>query len=251
MSFKNLVIIFAAQLVTGQLTLAAPHLDYEIVRSYPHSVDHFTQGLEVSDGIVYESIGGYGKSKLLAYSLAEGTVIRQHKLSLHHFGEGLTIHNNSVFQLTWKSGKILIYNRDDFQPSGSFKIKGQGWGLTNNGKQLIYSNGSANLHFISPNDGQLIKILPVTENGVKVNKLNELEWVDGLIYANIWQSNDIVIIDPGSGRLISRIDLSQLLPHAMKHWNTGVLNGIAYNSSSKQLFITGKNWPIIYEIRLK
>ena len=250
-AFRKLAIIsILAQLLGSKISLATPYLDYQIIGSYPHNISHFTQGLELSNGIIYESTGGYGKSKLLAYSLTDSRVKMQHKLSRRHFGEGLTILDNHIFQLTWKSGKVYRYQQQNFKPAGRLAIEGEGWGLTSNGEHLIYSNGSANLYFISPVDGQLLKTLHITESDDSVQEINELEWVDGLIYANIWHSDDIVIINPDSGQLVGRIDLSGLLPKALRRWDTGVLNGIAYDSTTKQLIVTGKNWPVLYEIQL-
>lgn len=239
------------QLLAMQVSSATPYFEYKIVGSHPHSADYFTQGLELSEGIVYESTGQYGKSKLIKYSLSNGSIIGEKKLSRRHFGEGLTILGNRVYQLTWKSGNLFVYDKEDLQKRGKLKIKGEGWGLTNNARQLIYSNGKAELHFISPEDGRHLKTIYVTEAGKPVARLNELEWIDNKIYANIWRSNDIVIIDPDNGMVLGRVDLSKLLPKPMRTWNSGVLNGIAYNKQKKHLLVTGKNWPVLYELRLK
>ena len=244
-------IVIFSQTLLMQVAFATPYYEYKIINSYPHSTEHFTQGLELSEGIVYESIGHYGKSKLVKYSLDKGSILKEQKLSRRYFAEGLTILGNKIYQLTWKSGTLFVYDKKNLTPLAKLKIPGQGWGLTNNGQQLIYSDGSNQLHFISPIDGRHQKTLDITENDQPVKALNELEWIDNKIYANIWHSNDIVIIDPYSGKLIARVDLSKLLPKPLRNWNTGVLNGIAYHKQQKHLLVTGKNWPVLYEIRLK
>ncbi len=238
------------QLFITQASLAAPYYGYEIVNSYPHSTRNFTQGLELLEDTVYESTGQYGKSRLLKYRLNNGSILKEKKLSRRHFGEGLTILDSKIYQLTWKSGNLFVYDQHSLEKLRKLKVRGEGWGLTNNGKQLIYSNGSADLHFISPQDGQQQKTVTVTDNGSPVKGLNELEWIDNTIYANIWHSNDIIIIDPASGKLLARVDLSKLLPRPLRTWNSGVLNGIAYHKQRKNLLVTGKNWPVLYEIRL-
>jgi glutamine cyclotransferase len=230
--------------------LSTPVYNYQIIASYPHNTDHFTQGLAIKDSVIYESTGRYGKSRLLKYALTDGQIEHELKLSRHYFGEGLTLVNDQIIQLTWKSKKAFIYNQSNLKRIGAFRLKGEGWGLTSDGDQLIYSDGSSQLHFISAIDGHHLKSLQVTENGRPLKKLNELEWVEGTIYANIWQSNFIVMISPSSGEVIGRIDLSMLLPRAMRNWNTGVLNGIAYEENEKKLIVTGKQWPSLYQIRL-
>ena len=239
------------QFLLMQISLATPYYDYKVINSYPHSTKYFTQGLVISEGIVYESTGQYGKSKLIKYTPKNGEILKQRKLSGRYFGEGLTILDNKIYQLTWKSGNLFVYDKKNLQKLYNLKIDGEGWGLTNNGKQLIYSNGGTKLHFISPENGEHQKTIIVRDKNGPVALLNELEWIDKEIYANIWHSNDIIIIDPESGKVLGRINLSKLATQQLNISNPGVLNGIAYDKKQKHLFITGKNWPFLYEISLK
>lgn len=224
--------------------------DYRIVKEYPHSTTMFTQGLEIHQGKLYESSGLRGYSKIQTRSLTSSKPTQQVKLEKKYFGEGITLLNNKIYQLTWQSNKGFIYLAENLSRVTSFNIKGQGWGITNNGQQLIYSDGSDKLRFLNPKNFQIEKILSVKSNNHPVTKLNELEWVDGLIYANIWQSDWIMIIDPVSGQVIGRVNLEKLLAKKLRTRNTDVLNGIAYDKATQQLFVTGKNWPLLYEIQL-
>jgi len=223
---------------------------YRIIAEHPQSRDVFTQGLEFHNGVLYQSSGLYGRS-FLSYRKLNNTVpIQKVKLDDEFFAEGITILNNKLYQLTWREQTALVYELPTLKAITQFQFEGEGWGLSNNGKQLIMSDGTDMLRFIDPRDFSVTKRLKVTHKGKPLKRINELEWVNGLIYANIWASQWIVIIDPVSGETRGVVDFSSLLPKTQKLPSTDVLNGIAYLKEQKRLFITGKNWPILYEVRL-
>ena len=222
---------------------------YRVVARHPHDDRLFTQGLEFKNGIVFESSGHYGQSKLLTRDLKNTQVIAQRHLKQRYFAEGLTVLNNKIYQLTWRARRGFVYERDHLQVIGDFHYKGEGWGLCNDGQSLIISNGSARLQYINPLTFKPERSILVTLNGQPLSKLNELEWVDGLIYANIWQSDWMVMINPITGHVVGRVDLSTLLTEQQQR-NANVLNGIAYDSQQKRLFVTGKYWPTLFEIEL-
>ncbi len=232
------------------LVQAAPVFKATVVKRIPHSRSDFTQGLEIHDGILYQSTGQYGASKLQTFKLEHGSLLAERELEPQLFGEGITLFEGNIYQLTWRSGRVLIYRRESLQPAGEFTIPGEGWGLTNNGNELIYSDGSDQLHVISP-QGMHLRSIPVRHRGRPVQRLNELEWTPEYILANVWGSDWIVMIDPGSGNVIGRIDTAGLLPRRERKPGTGVLNGIARNPQTGQLWLTGKNWPWLYQIDLK
>lgn len=231
-------------------TQAAIDYQYRVIKTFPHSRDVFTQGLEFHNNLLYEGTGLHGQSRVLIRTLQSTTPIRRRFLDTTLFGEGITILHNRLYQLTWQSGRAFMYKADTLQPEGEFTLSGEGWGLTNNGKQLIVSNGSQQLTFIDPAGKNVVKTLDVTLNGKALYHLNELEWVDGAIYANIWKSPWIVMIDPNNGKVTGRVNLQRLLPDRLRDASTDVLNGIAYDRKNKRLFVTGKNWPRLYQIEL-
>lgn len=211
---------------------------------------NFVQGLQIVDGHLYVSTGQYGRSQLLRYHMADGSLDLGRPLDPRLFGEGLTVMGDKIYQLTWKSKIALIYNKTDLKGLKWFRIAGEGWGITNNGKELIYSDGSDKLHFLSPETLQINHSIAVTGNGEKIDRLNELEWIDGKIWANIWASNRIVIIDPHSGNVSASIDLQGLLPDNERRPDTDVLNGIAQDPADGTIWVTGKRWPWLYQIEL-
>jgi glutaminyl-peptide cyclotransferase len=231
----------------------SPHIveyQFRIVNSYPHSRQVFTQGLEFHSNLLYESAGLRGRSSLQIRPLDSLKPLHRHRLDKQLFAEGITLFDNQLFQLTWRSGRAFIYRPDTLEPSGEFSVKGEGWGLTNNGKELIMSNGSSRLTFINPKTKAVTKTLNVTFQGKPLNRLNELEWINGLIYANVWQSNWIVMIEPSTGAVRGKVNLTGLLPKTLRTVSTDVLNGIAYDRNNDRLFVTGKNWPKLYQIEL-
>lgn len=223
---------------------------YRVVDRMPQSREHFIQGLEIADGQLYISTGLYGRSRLLRYSLEDGRESGRYVLDQRLFAEGLTVLDDSIYQLTWRSKIMLVYQRADLKPRVRFRLPGEGWGLTNNGKMLIYSDGSNRLHFMQPQNGIIMRSIGVTEEGRPLTRLNELEWIDGKVWANIWMSNRIVMIDPANGEVTGSIDLSGLLPVSEQRPGTDVLNGIAYNQADSSIWVTGKRWPWIYRIEL-
>lgn len=240
------------------LCLAAAPLHAPALEQYTVAVvaqkaqprDHFVQGLEIVDGQLYVGTGLYGASRLLRYDLASGELTGQQRLDRSTFGEGVTVLGDTIYQLTWRKGQLLRYNRADLSQRTPWQIAGEGWGLTNNGEQLIYSDGSDQLHFLSPHDGRRLSSVSVTRNGAPVTLLNELEWIDNRVWANIWGADSIVIIDPASGAVTGTIDLHGLLPEREKRRGTDVLNGIARDAATGDIWVTGKRWPWLYQIRL-
>lgn len=222
-----------------------------VVDRKPQPRENFVQGLEIVDGYLYVSAGNYGESRLLRYHFDDGRLDVVRHLDARLFAEGLTVLGDAVYQLTWRNAAMLVYRKSDLQFQRALPLPGEGWGLTNNGVELIYSDGSEQLHFAAPDTAQILRSITVTENGRPVQRLNELEWIDGRIWANIWQSNRIVIIDPGSGEVTASIDLTGLLPPADYRPGTDVLNGIARDPADGAVWVTGKRWPWLYRIELK
>lgn len=227
--------------------ITPPRYSFRIVNTYPHDPGAFTQGLVFEGGDLYEGTGLRGKSTLREVDLITGEVIQSLALDPKLFGEGITFFNGSIYQLTLTSGIGFIYDPDSFSKQGEFSYTPEGWGLTHDGRQLIMSDGTAELRFLDPETVEEIGHITVTDRGQPIQWLNELEYVEGEIYANIWQSDEIVRIAPDTGEILGRIDLSGLLGDEPE---AGILNGIAYDSKSGRLFVTGKNWPKLFEIAL-
>ena len=230
---------------------SSPVQGYQIVHVYPHDREAFTQGLVYQAGYLYESTGRNGKSSVRKVDLPTGQVLERYDLPPEYFGEGLTTWGPKLVQLTWTTGTGFVYDRLSFTLERTFRYAGEGWGLTNDGRQLIMSDGSSSLRFLDPNTFQEVRRLAVTDDaGVKVKNLNELEFVRGEIYANIWYSDSIVRISRDTGKVLGRIDLSDLMDKRKLADPNAVLNGIAYDSKQDRLFVTGKLWPSLFEIKL-
>ena len=226
------------------------NLSYSIVNVYPHDTSSFTEGLVVYKGFIYESTGEHGSSKLLKADIKSGKIEKQISLDSVFFGEGISILNDTIYQLTYKEGKVFVYNEKDFKKIKEFAFDKEGWGLTNDGKNLIATNGTNNLYYYNPSDFKLIKEVEVLEAGTPAFNLNEVEYIDGFIYANQWQMPYILKIDPSNGNVVAKCDLSEIWNRVKaKEPLSDVPNGIAYDSSSKKIFITGKNWPDLFEIK--
>lgn len=237
--------------LSSPCALAQPvQLEYQVTAYYPHDRKLFTQGLLWHQGLLYESAGQYGQSRLLTRRLSELSPISQRQLDQHYFAEGIAVLDERLYQLNWRAQRGFIYRPDNLEPIASFYYRGEGWGLTSNGRQLIMSNGSAQLSFRDGDDFGEISQLNVTDQGKPLGRLNELEWVDGLIAANIWQSDTIVFIHPDNGKVVAKLELGSLLPAQLRTSTTGVLNGIAYNAEQQRLYVTGKRWPRLFEIRI-
>ena len=221
-----------------------------VLNSFPHDPTAFTQGLVYRDGFLYESTGLYGKSSIRKTNPATGEVLAKIDLPQELFGEGLTIIGDSIYQLTWKSGRGFIYGKENLERRGSFTYFTEGWGLTDDGTSLIMSDGTEKLYFFSPESFEVTKVLSVKETGSPVRMLNELEYAGGKIYCNIWHSDDIVVVDPESGAVERRISLGELRKRLILPEKAEALNGIAWKSSSDTFLITGKRWSEVFEIEL-
>ena len=225
-------------------------IEYRVVGKQPRSRKYFVQGLEIRNGSLYQGTGMRGQSGIQVFDLESGQMQQSRRLSRKLFGEGITVLGDQVVQLTWRSRRAFVYDRADLSLQSEFRIPGEGWGLTNDGEQLIYSDGSAHLHFIDPSSWRIERSLQVTRNGIPLQYLNELEWTPDYLLANVWREDAIYMIDLDNGEVIGEIDLRGLLPAAQRKPTTDVLNGIAIDPSSGLLWVTGKYWPAIYQIEL-
>ena len=228
---------------------ATPVYGYQVVRTYPHDPNAFTQGLLLRDGFLYESTGLEGASSIRKVELETGRVELERSISSRYFGEGIVDWKDRLVELTWKHQLGFIYDLDDFETRGEFSYPGEGWALTRDDHRIIMSDGTARLRFLDPETLKETGGVTVTDDGQPVDQLNELEWVKGEIYANIWQTDRIARIDPATGQVKGWIDLAGLLP-AEDRWRADVLNGIAYDAKADRLIVTGKLWPRLYEIRV-
>ena len=228
-----------------------PVYTFDVVATWPHDPGAFTQGLEIYQGSLYESTGLYGSSSLRQVDLQTGRVIRRVSIPSEYFAEGITVFQGKIYQLTWQSHKGFIYDLTTFQRLSEFAYDGEGWGLTHDSKYLIMSDGTNRLRFLDPVSFETMRTISVAHKGEPLNDLNELEYIKGEIYANIWQTDRIVRVDPDTGRILGWIDLSGLLSAADRNAETDVLNGIAYDETTDRLFVTGKQWPRLFQIRLK
>ena len=234
---------------TGSGSVITPkQYGYQVIRRYPHDHAAFTQGLVFFDNALYESTGLFGESTLREIDLQTGEVLRQTRLDRQFFGEGLAVLNNRIVQLTWKAGVALVYETESLVQHTQFDYPGEGWGSTSIGDRLLISNGSSVLTWLEPEKGGIADAIYVHEGDRPVKGLNELEYVEGRVLANVWPSDCVAEIDPYSGRVTGWIDFSGLFPQKSRPNWTAVLNGIAYNSDQKRLFVTGKFWPYLYEI---
>jgi glutaminyl-peptide cyclotransferase len=223
---------------------------YKIISIYPHNQDHFTQGLEIVNGFLYEGTGQEGKSGIFKENLNTGKILQQHKLEDQYFGEGITILNGKLYQLTYKSRIGFVYDANTFDLLKTWTFKSaEGWGLTNDGSFLIMSDGTEYLTYIDPTTFDVIKTVQVCDNVKVVKNLNELEYIKGEIWANVWLTNQIVRIDPKTGKVTGEIDLTGLQGLSQNN-EEDVLNGIAYDSMKDKIYVTGKLWPKLYEIKL-
>jgi len=231
---------------------ASGHRDtYQIVHEYPHDPEAFTQGLVYVDGHLYESTGRKGKSSIRMVDLQTGKVLQHYDLPAEYFGEGLTDWGSNLVQLTWTSKTGFVYDRFSLALRRTFRFEGEGWGLTHDNKQLILSDGTPVLRFLDPQSFSEIRRVSISdERGRPVTDVNELEYVHGEIYANIWHRDQIVRISPQTGKILGRIDLTGLMDTNRPTDPDAVLNGIAYDSKDDRLFVTGKFWPKLFEIKI-
>ncbi|KQW43383.1 MULTISPECIES: glutaminyl-peptide cyclotransferase [unclassified Roseateles] len=230
--------------------VALPVQGFKVVQSYPHDPDAFTQGLFFHAGHLYESTGLRGRSTIRRVEITTGRVLQAVDLPPEVFGEGITRWGDRLIALSWQEQTAFVLDLKTFKLWRKFSYAGEGWGLANSERELIMSDGTAELRLLDPLTFKELRRLRVTAAGRPVAQLNELEWVDGQIWANVWQTDRIARIDPSSGRVLGWIDLTGLLPAAQRTGHDDVLNGIAYDAAAKRLFVTGKLWPRLFEIQL-
>ncbi|MEZ4706520.1 MAG: glutaminyl-peptide cyclotransferase [Caldilineaceae bacterium] len=242
--------VTAATSPTPTVVLAqVPNWSYEVVQTYPHDPAAFTQGLIWLDNIFYEGTGLRGRSSLRQVERDTGAVRKQIDLPEQYFGEGITILGDKLYQLTWQSHTGFIYDKNSFEPLAEFTYPTEGWGITHDGQNLIMSDGTATLYIWDPETLAELGQIHVTGEGQPVVRLNELEYINGQIYANIWQTDRIAVIDPATGHVTAWLNLTGILAPADRTGGEDVLNGIAYNAENDTLYITGKLWPKLFEIR--
>ncbi len=245
----RLSVLFLAALVAATAS-ATEQFGYKVIDRKPQSRDILVQGLQILGDKLYVSAGGWGTSRLLRYDFPSEKLEVERKLDPRLWAEGLTVLGDKLYMLTYKSRNLFVYSRDEMQPVERWRIHGEGWGMTTDGDHLIYGDGSNRLYFVSPTEHRITRVLSVYKDGEAVSRLNELEWIGGRIWANIWMTDRIVIINPASGEVESSIDLQGLLSLPERRPDTLPLNGIAYNPADGGIWVTGKHWPWLYRIEL-
>jgi glutaminyl-peptide cyclotransferase len=245
-----LYLAFLVFCLSGALTAAAPVDGYKVVAKFPHSTESYTEGFFYLDGMFYEGTGRNGHSAVMALDPKTGNAIARRDLPPEYFGEGIVDWGPYILEWTWKSHICFVYDRVTLQPVTQFNYDGEGWGMTHTAAELITSDGSATLRFRDPNTFQETHHIVVKDGGKVIDNLNELEFVKGEIYANVWHSDRIARISTQDGHVIAWIDLTGLLPSDQKVDAEAVLNGIAYDAQHDRLFVTGKEWPTIFEIKV-
>jgi len=228
----------------------APVSTFQIVNTYPHDRTAYTQGFEYRNGYLYEGTGLNGRSTLRKVELKTGKVVQQIAIPYEYFGEGITMLAGEILQLTWQSHVGFVYGAADFKKRRQFTYTGEGWGLANNGREVFMSDGSATIRVLNPKTLAVARRIKVTDGAAAVSQLNELEVVGAEIYANVWQSERVVRISPATGKVLGWIDLDGLLSPIFRNGEIDVLNGIAYDAAGKRLFVTGKLWPSVFEIKV-
>ncbi len=227
-----------------------PIYTYTILNTYIHENDAYTQGLALENGVLYEGTGLYGESSLRKVELETGSVLQIHRLPSAYFGEGITILGDTIIQLTWRSNRGFVYDRASFEILQEFTYATEGWGITHDGKRLIMSDGTSILYFLDPDTFTVTGHVQIYEDNLPVINLNELEYVRGYVYANVWPTDNVAIIDPDNGHVVGWIDLSGLFSPQTDGVSGNVLNGIAYDTENDRLFVTGKLWSTLFEIQL-
>lgn len=245
--------LLAVWAVSPAFAAGVPVYGYEVVHAFPHDRHAFTEGLFYLNGFLYESTGRTQESSVRKVKLETGELLQLHQLPGQYFGEGIVKWNDKLYQLTWQTGVGFIYDFSTFAVKGEFHYPGEGWAFTTDGKQIYMDDGSAQIRIWDPETLKETGRITVTDEGRPVEKLNELEWVKGEIFANIWETNRIARIDPKTGKVVGWIDLTGLLKPGdidPEHAGVNVLNGIAYDAARDRLFVTGKCWPKVFEIKL-
>jgi glutamine cyclotransferase len=226
-------------------------LPYFLVKAWPHDTGAFTEGLVFWNGMLIESTGLYGHSTLRKVDLETGKVLQEVRLSDQYFGEGTAVLGDRIYQLTWQSHRGFIYDLKTMKREGEFPFSGEGWGLTTDGRSLVMTDGTNQIRFLDPVTFAVTRTITVFAHGHPVDNLNELEYVKGVLYANVWQTEYILEIDPSDGRILASIDFVGILPPSERSRDTDVMNGIAYDALDDRLFVTGKNWPKLYEVKVR
>lgn len=229
---------------------ATPIIVPTVVKTFPHDVHAFTQGLTIANGVLFESTGQYGISDVRTVDLHSGRVVKQTKLGGQYFGEGSTVLGNSLYMLTWLNQEGFVFDTKGLSKQGSFSYNGEGWGLTTDGADLFMSNGSEIISVRNAQDFQTMRSIVVKLDGKPCRYLNELEWVNGELWSNVWQTDMIVCINPSTGVVNKVLNLASLYPAANRTPTADVLNGIAYDARTKAIYVTGKNWPLLYQIEI-
>ena len=248
-TFRIMVLLISLLIVLACTDAGVKEYELEVVAEYPHDTGSYTQGLFFHDGQMYESTGLHGKSTFRKVDVETGDALEKLNFDKKYFVEGSVIWNGNLYILTWESRVAFVYDAETLEYKSSWKYPREGWGITTDGKQLIASDGTANLYFMDENFAQKKKVL-VTIEDRPVRFLNELEYIDGKILANVYTADEIVIINPKDGKIEGVIDCRGLLPRNLHTAETDVLNGIAYNPEDGKIYLTGKNWPKLYEVRL-
>ena len=244
-------LVAVALAVSAFAQSSVPIESFQVVHAYPHDPNAFTQGLIYVEGYLYESTGRNGRSSVRMVDVESGRILQKHELPMEYFGEGLADWGSSLIQLTWTSGKAFVYDRSSFKLLRTFDYQGEGWGLTHDDKNLILSDGTPALRFLDPETFRVIRRLNVIdEHGRPVDNLNELEFIRGEIFANIWHQDRIARISPQSGRVLGWVDMSGLREQSGASGPEAVLNGIAYDAKTGRIFVTGKLWPRLFEIKI-
>jgi len=248
---RLIAMAIAATVLAGQVPVSGelPVYGYQVVHTYPHDSNAFTQGLEYVDGVLYEGTGLNGRSSIRKVKLETGEVLKRFDVAAQHFGEGITLWKSDLIELTWQSQIAFVYDKDTFVTKRQFTYPGEGWGLTHDGVNLIMSDGTDYLRILDPATFQLRRRVRVMDGERPLRNLNELEYVKGEVLANVWTTDYIARIDPRSGIVLGYIDLQGILS-ANERPSDGVLNGIAYDNARDRLFVTGKLWPKLFEIKL-
>ena len=245
------VAVISLLLVAHTWAAEIEEFGYEVVNVFPHDENAFTQGLFFRDGDLFESTGQYGSSTIRRVSVATGQVLHSYELADRYFGEGIVDSGDRIIGLTWRAGVGVVLGIDDFELEETFRYEGEGWGLTRNSTHIIMSDGTDNLRFLDKESLEVTRNLRVTLRGESIRSINELEWIDGALFANVWRTDWLLRIDADTGVVTGLVNLADLLPlNDRRPGHTNVLNGIAFDAENDRLFVTGKNWPSLFEISL-
>ena len=247
----GLAILLSATIVLSRRQESSDVIRHEVVAVYPHDPNAYTQGLYFENGFLFEGTGRNGQSYLRRVDLQAGTVLQEAVLPSQFFGEGIAAFGDRIYQLTWTSGTGFIYDRDSFEVEAQFSYSREGWGLTEDGTNLIMSDGSSYLYFLDPETQGLVRQIEVMDANGPIRQLNELEYIQDHIYSNVWYTNQILKISPETGQVVGRLDLSDIVGQVEVADPDGVLNGIAYDEETDRVFVTGKLWPSLFEIRFR